>query len=519
MGKQRIRQLKAANEDEDKTIRKLEKLLKIDKTKGRKKVPKMFNDGLDYALEMCLPENMEKMYAAAKEATSTMDGSDNEWQEDFELATGKSSQKPANENPPKSAKKKIDNKSCVNDGVTKKSELKKMAKLRQVESKYFIVSDLESDLSEVDSEFEDTERKKGNKTKTSKKDDSPDDDFDGVEDDDENENEDFDDDDDADDDDDEGPEEVSTKTKSSFKRKLEKEKRLHHATEVGSKRKKEVNFELDQSDSDSNDEENEFDEFNDLDEITDEISTNSTSNKKVIEKVIDGNNEIDEESDLNESDVGDSENDVDDEKPEAWEDIYGRKRDKHGNILTEQNSNKYIPPHLRNKSESTDGNLSELNAKQLENLQRLKRLLKGYMNRLSEANMHKIATDIDNLFMKNSRNDMNNTLSSLVCDALIAPVLSPERMVMEHTMLIAVLHANIGSEVGAHFLQTLNDKFIQMINIGIENYAVEDKTLDNVLLILCHMYTFKVTKIYSTHFLPINKPDIFLFQLISDIFT
>lgn len=50
--------------------------------------------------------------------------------------------------------------------------------------------------------------------------------------------------------------------------------------------------------------------------------------------------------------------------------------------------------------------------------------------------------------MKNSRNDMNETLLNLYMEALVATVLTPERLVMEHTLLIAVLHANVGSEVG-----------------------------------------------------------------------
>lgn len=90
MGKQRINQLKQANEEEDKNIRKLEKMLKIDKSKSKKNVPRMFHDGLDYALEMCLPENIEKMYAAAKEAADADAESDSEWQEDLALATGES---------------------------------------------------------------------------------------------------------------------------------------------------------------------------------------------------------------------------------------------------------------------------------------------------------------------------------------------------------------------------------------------------------------------------------------------
>lgn len=85
MNKQRNKQLKLFNEDEDKNIRKLEKLLKLDKSKSKTGVPKMFHDGLDYALEVCLPENMEKMYAAAKETANADLLSDDEWQEDFAL--------------------------------------------------------------------------------------------------------------------------------------------------------------------------------------------------------------------------------------------------------------------------------------------------------------------------------------------------------------------------------------------------------------------------------------------------
>lgn len=85
MNKQRVKQLKLFNKVEDKTIRRLEKLLKLDKNKSKRDVPKMFHDGLDYALEVCLPENMEKMYAAAKERANADLLSDDEWQEDFAL--------------------------------------------------------------------------------------------------------------------------------------------------------------------------------------------------------------------------------------------------------------------------------------------------------------------------------------------------------------------------------------------------------------------------------------------------
>lgn len=62
--------------------------------------------------------------------------------------------------------------------------------------------------------------------------------------------------------------------------------------------------------------------------------------------------------------------------------------------------------------------------------------------------MYSVANQIEELYMKNSRNDMNDTLTNLIFEAILAPVLTPERLLIEHVTLIAVLHANVGTEVG-----------------------------------------------------------------------
>lgn len=72
----------------------------------------------------------------------------------------------------------------------------------------------------------------------------------------------------------------------------------------------------------------------------------------------------------------------------------------------------------------------------------------GLVNRLAESNMHNISKQIEDLYMNNSRNDMNETLTNLLLDSLVTRVLTPERLLMEHVMLVAILHANVGTEVG-----------------------------------------------------------------------
>ena len=67
--------------------------------------------------------------------------------------------------------------------------------------------------------------------------------------------------------------------------------------------------------------------------------------------------------------------------------------------------------------------------------------------------------------MGNSRNDMNETLCTLFQDSLFTEISTPERLIMEHAMLISVLHANVGSEIGAHFLQFTVIKFKKLYTI------------------------------------------------------
>jgi len=65
-------------------------------------------------------------------------------------------------------------------------------------------------------------------------------------------------------------------------------------------------------------------------------------------------------------------------KSGTWEDIYGRTRDKEGNVVT-----KYQPPHLRQQTQSDSGKIG-----------RLKKNLKGLLNRLADSNIVSIASQV-----------------------------------------------------------------------------------------------------------------------------
>lgn len=98
---------------------------------------------------------------------------------------------------------------------------------------------------------------------------------------------------------------------------------------------------------------------------------------------------------------------------------------------------------------------------------------------------------IEEMYMTNSRNNMNNVLSELVIESLVSHVLTPDRLISEHMMLIAILHANIGIEVGANFLEKLIKQFVEMME---KLQDVANKELDNIVLMISHLYNFKVWK-------------------------
>ncbi|XP_015429329.1 PREDICTED: nucleolar MIF4G domain-containing protein 1 [Dufourea novaeangliae] len=172
-------------------------------------------------------------------------------------------------------------------------------------------------------------------------------------------------------------------------------------------------------------------------------------------------------------------NNVSNKNDNAWEDIYGRKRDSEGNVIHE--STKYIPPAARVNADNA--------VRDDEKLLSLKRKLKGCLNRVAEHNMHTIANQIEEMYMTNSRNNMNYLFTNLTFEAVVTETLAPNRLVCEHMMLIAILHANIGVEIGAHFLENLVKRFIEMTNAPQD---VENKKLDNVTLMISHLYNFKV---------------------------
>ncbi|CAB1349481.1 unnamed protein product [Coregonus sp. 'balchen'] len=127
---------------------------------------------------------------------------------------------------------------------------------------------------------------------------------------------------------------------------------------------------------------------------------------------------------------------------------------------------KYVPPHLRDTGDD----------KRRAELERLKRQVKGLVNRLSEANMASISGQLEELYMSSSRKDMNDTLTEILLAACVTPALMPDRLLMEHVLLVSILHHT-----------TVVRQFNELYKS-----PGEGKECDNLVAMVAHLYNFQV---------------------------
>ncbi|KAM9839774.1 nucleolar MIF4G domain-containing protein 1 [Aulostomus maculatus] len=138
---------------------------------------------------------------------------------------------------------------------------------------------------------------------------------------------------------------------------------------------------------------------------------------------------------------------------------------------------KYVPPHLRNAGDD----------KRKAELEKLKKNVKGLVNRLSEPSMASISGQMEELYMSYSRKDMNDTITEVLLAACVTPALMPDRLLMEHILLVSIIHHAVGLEVGANFLETVVRKFDEAYKS-----SNEGKECDNLVAIIAHLYNFQV---------------------------
>ncbi|XP_062515186.1 nucleolar MIF4G domain-containing protein 1-like [Corticium candelabrum] len=140
---------------------------------------------------------------------------------------------------------------------------------------------------------------------------------------------------------------------------------------------------------------------------------------------------------------------------------------------------KYLPPHLR-KSEANRESLT---------LQRLQRVLRGLVNRLSEHNVKLIAGEVESLFRENSHNDMSSSLTECLLDSCVKLSHVGDQILMESILLLGLVCHNEGVEVGYFFLESLAKKLEHTYE---EDKKKATKATANIVMLFAFLYTLQM---------------------------
>ncbi|KAG5635726.1 hypothetical protein H0H81_010304 [Sphagnurus paluster] len=156
-----------------------------------------------------------------------------------------------------------------------------------------------------------------------------------------------------------------------------------------------------------------------------------------------------------------------------------------------QSATPYVPPHLRKKEPVEDS----------EEVLKLKRQLKGLLNRMSEQNMGTILDSIEVIYRDHRRNDVTSTITTLVIDGIASHSSLLDSYVVLYAAFVSSLHKIIGIEFAATFVQNVISIYEKHFSTALvasrdsnseDNEAAGGKECSNLIVLLSELYNFQV---------------------------
>ena len=139
---------------------------------------------------------------------------------------------------------------------------------------------------------------------------------------------------------------------------------------------------------------------------------------------------------------------------------------------------KYVPPSRR-KTPDAD----------TEALQRLRRQMQGHLNKLSEANIVTILSELEQLYQSQARQDVTSTFTDLLLALFCDRSALQSTFVILYAAFIAAAYKIVGTDFGAEIVS----KLVERLD---EYYPTFDSTTGkeavNLVSLISHLYTFHV---------------------------
>ena len=126
-----------------------------------------------------------------------------------------------------------------------------------------------------------------------------------------------------------------------------------------------------------------------------------------------------------------------------------------------------------------------------EGLGKLRKQIKGTLNRLSESNILGITAEIEKLYRDNARQHV----STLLLDAFFGLVADTaplqDTFMILHGAFLSALHRTLGNEIAAQAIERLVNELEKTLKMQVEGGAI-GKKLSNMVALLAEMYNFQI---------------------------
>lgn len=151
-------------------------------------------------------------------------------------------------------------------------------------------------------------------------------------------------------------------------------------------------------------------------------------------------------------------------------------------MTSASNEEKYIPPSLRHR---------EMGGSDSKDLSQLRRQIQGLLNRLSEANLTSILSEVEKLYRGHARQHVSTILLDLLLGLLSDPTSLQDTFIILHAGFIAAIFKVSGSDFGAQAIERIHDEFFAHIDSKADCEST-GKKCTNLTSLLAELYNFQV---------------------------
>lgn len=124
------------------------------------------------------------------------------------------------------------------------------------------------------------------------------------------------------------------------------------------------------------------------------------------------------------------------------------------------------------------------------------------------------SSQMENLFVAHSRADVSEALTNELIKDSIKNELIKRNRAMDSMLLLAILHTKVGNEVSAVFLEALVAKFDELFQTSDDSDGAEtENQFENVVLLVAHLYQFKVLCILKDSISSVSYLGVYLLYL------